>query len=92
VQKSFIPKFNLPELKNYRVQPEDSFWLQFPVRTNIEGKSLISPTQLLSLARSLDMADMPGLQEVLSDLNAGADIGCRGAARQPTWSGRNTRI
>ena len=85
-KKIFVPKFDLPEVKDYRGQAPEGFWDKFPVNWQLEGKSWVDPVKLESLAAAVGYPDREGLKVVCKDLREGADIGCRGGARGPSVS------
>jgi hypothetical protein len=80
--KQFVPKFNLPKVENYRIAASAQFWKYFPVNHNMSGKSPVSATRLRSWGNAVGCADRERLGKVCKDLENGADIGCRGPARE----------
>ena len=85
-QKIFKPKFILPTVNNFLINPGPAFWSQFPKNHNLIGKSTIDPQKLRNLAWSLGFPDQQLVDTVCRDLENGADIGCKGMARLPSYS------
>ena len=85
-RKIFVPKHELPKIKNYRERAPVEFWRKFPVNKVGCGKSWVDPVKLRSIAEAVGYRDEGELEKVCKDLEEGADIGCRGEARQPTVS------
>ena len=83
--KVFKPKFNLAKLQDYKGPAPSSYWGRFPTNKDFPGKSKIDPVQLRALAAEYGVTG-DNLDICLVDLKYGADIGCRGAARQPSFS------
>ena len=83
--KVFKPKFNLAKLQDYKGPAPSSYWGRFPTNKDFPGKSKIDPVQLRALAAEYGVTG-DNLDICLVDLEYGADIGCRGAARQPSFS------
>ena len=67
-KKVFVPKFDLPEVKDYRGQALEGFWDKFPVNKQMEGKSWVDPVKLESLAAAVGYPDKEGLEVVCKDL------------------------
>jgi hypothetical protein len=84
--KPFTAKISLPAISDYSTTADDQFWDKFPSNKNTSGKSTVSPVRLRSWANAVGCADRDRLQAVCKDLENGADIGCRGPARDPTHS------
>ena len=82
----FSPKYRLPVVTDYRRDPGSEFWDGFPSNRSREAKSLVSPVQLLCLAHGVGGVDMEIVEKVVKDLQEGAVIGCRGAAREGSVS------
>ena len=82
----FSPKYRLPVVTDYRRDPGSEFWDGFPTNRSREAKSLVSPVQLLCLAHGVGGVDMEIVEKVVKDLQEGAVIGCRGAAREGSVS------
>ena len=82
----FSPKYRLPVVTDYRRDPGSGFWDGFPTNRSREAKSLVSPVQLLCLAHGVGGVDMEIVEKVVKDLQEGAVIGCRGAAREGSVS------
>ena len=85
-RKVFKPKHKLPEVENYKQNQSEDFWSAFPSNHNLVGKSSIDPHKLRTLAWSLGFQNDQLLETVCRDLTDGADIGCRGDARNPSTS------
>ncbi len=85
--KMFKPKVCLPPVTDYRAKQSPQFWEQFPKNTSLQGISPINPVRLRSWANAVGCDDRDRLELVCRDLENGADIGCRGRARDPTVSG-----
>jgi hypothetical protein len=85
--KTFNPKNSLPALDNYVNNPTTVFWQQFPFNNNRLGKSPVSATRLRAWANAVGCEDWQRLDAVCRDILDGANIGCKGAARNPTVSG-----
>jgi hypothetical protein len=79
--KVFKPKHSLPPVIDYKVDPGSEFWAKFPANNTRVGKSTIYPHKLRNLAWSVHFRDKELLEQVCRDLEDGADIGCKGAAR-----------
>ncbi len=84
--KVFKPKHNLPPVLDYKTNPGTDFWEEFPANNTRVGKSTICPHKLRNLAWAVKFRDRKLLELVCKDLEDGADIGCRGQAREPTIS------
>ncbi|MBM3938748.1 MAG: hypothetical protein FJ333_08890 [Sphingomonadales bacterium] len=84
--KTFKPKNNLPRLANYNVDPGEEFWEIFPTNHKEVGQTLISGTKLLGLAKAVGYRKMDMVAKVVRDTREGADIGCKGEARNRTVS------
>ena len=85
-KKVFKPKFNLPLLADYHVNPPANFWDTFPSRQSTEATSLVCPVRLRELANQFGLSKHPLLETICKDLSEGADIGCRGLPRLPSTS------
>jgi hypothetical protein len=85
--KIFRPKIPLPPVGDYRSAQGPQFWSQFPKNTALLGVSPINPVRLRSWANAVGCDDRLRLNLVCRDLENGADIGCKGRAREPTFSG-----
>ena len=85
--KVFKPKISLPPVSDYRREQSPQFWEKFPENTALVGVSPINPVRLRSWANAVGCDDRTRLDLVCRDLENGADIGCRGRAREPTFSG-----
>ena len=87
--KEFKPKMGLPKLANYRKSPPAGFWNQWPKRTFEQtalAKSWVSSSRLKELAKTYGYTDWARLERVVQRLDHGADIGCTGRGRLPTFS------
>ena len=87
--KEFVPKMNLQRLKDYRRPPLAKFWTSWPKRTfeqALPSKSWVSSSKLRELAVKYQYNDWANLEKVCHRLDIGADIGCTGRARLPTFS------
>ena len=82
-KKKFNPKFDLPILNNYGVDPGRAFWKKFPANYQFPGKSMIDHRALRILLKEHNIAPN---EAVLRDLEFGASIGCSGDARLPSKS------
>ena len=49
-RKIFVPKHELPKIKNYRERAPVEFWRKFPVNKVECGKSWVDPVKLRSIA------------------------------------------
>ena len=83
--KVFNPKNQLVKLKDYSGSASEEFWEVFPVNHVPVKTALINPIKLKQLADTVGYAS-PLLETVCKDLREGADIGCVGDCRLPTWS------
>jgi hypothetical protein len=86
--KVFKPKHQLPHILDYTKDPGPEFWEKFPKNLRKSGKSTICPDKLKlrNLAWAVGYKNAETLSTVCKDLTDGADIGCRGSARNPTVS------
>jgi hypothetical protein len=84
--KVFQPKHQLPPVQDYKSAQTAEFWSQFPHNYALAGKSTICPAKLRALAWSVGYRDLELLELVCRDLTDGADIGCRGQARNASVS------
>ena len=85
--KGFTPKYRLPLVEDYRAPAPPEFWEVFPSRSPGQGTSLISEAALRAVAAEAGRATWPELEAVCRDIREGADIGCVGEFREPSWSG-----
>ena len=83
--KVFKPKHGLPKLEDYKGAAPPGYWSIFPTNYEHVRPSLICPKKLRRLAKEYGVQGAM-LDQVLIDLEEGADIGCRGLAREPTFS------
>ena len=87
--KEFKPKMGLPKLSDYRKPPPAGFWNHWPKRTFEQtalAKSWVSSCRLKELATVYGYTDWARLERVTQRLDHGANIGCTGRARLPTFS------
>ena len=84
--KTFKPKYNLPVLKSYKVKPDQSYWENFPTNYKPLCVSLVDPIKLKALALETGFQDNSTLDKICEDLTNGADIGCKGSSRTPSFS------
>ena len=84
--KIFTPKFELPCLEDYRRDAPQSYWDVFPKNLSWPAKSLVSHTRLRSMALECGFRDLVLLDKICRDLEFGADIGCRGDFRRPSYA------
>ena len=84
-RKIFKPKHDLPVLDSYKGPAPEGYWDFFPSCSTYPGTSWIDPNKLSSLAREHGVHG-DRLALAMQDLTLGADIGCRGSARNPTRS------
>ena len=88
--KTFTPKFKLTKLASYNSTAPDSFWQNFPQNLNQPATSLVNPTILRKLAVATEYPDTNLLNKICEDLATGANIGCSGTARLPSFSSNAT--
>ena len=79
-------KYRLPAGQVGKSDPGEAFWEKFPRYRVMDGVAMISHIKLLSLVLALGGLDMEKVKLVCADLEKGADIGCRGPARQGSFS------
>ena len=79
-------KYRLPAGQVGKSDPGEAFWEKFPRNRVMDGVAMISHIKLLSLVLALGGLDMEKVKLVCADLEKGADIGCRGPARQGSFS------
>lgn len=84
--KIFKPKHQLPVLADYTADPGPTFWEKFPSNLTRVGKSTICADKLRNLAWTVGYNQTELLEKVCKDLSDGADIGCKGEARNPSFS------
>jgi len=85
--KEFKPKFpNIPKLADYKVLAPEEFWREFPVNLTCPGKPSMKVKALKQWVQALGCSDESRFERVVRYIQEGADIGCRGEARQPTRS------
>ena len=66
--------------------PRELFWQKLPKNRGMDGPSLTSHIKQLSLALALGGLDMEKVKLVCTNLERGADIGCKGPARGESYS------
>ena len=86
-KKALKSKYGLPAGCDGRTDPGKEFWGKFPRQREQTGTVLVTAMKLMSLALAVGGVDMDMVKLVCVDLEQGADIGCRGGARDPTVSG-----
>jgi len=84
--KTFKPKHNLVTLPSYKAVPPVTFWSQFPSNYLQPAISLVNPIILRKLAIDTAFPHSSILDDICKDLSNGADIGCVGHARSPSFS------
>ena len=84
-KKVFKPKHDLPTLDNYKKPADSSFWEKFPSHYKYPGKSQICAEKLKEVCEEAGVTGKV-VNDVLHDVEHGADLGCVGPARQPTRS------
>jgi len=84
--KIFKPKHNLDTLRSYKTIPPASFWINFPANYTQPATSLVNPVVLRKLAFDTGFPNLTILDDICKDLSSGADIGCVGNARYPSFS------
>jgi hypothetical protein len=85
-KKEFSSKNGLQKLLNYEVEAGSDFWAGFPVNNSAVREAMIKPKKLGELARSCGLGNHPLLAVVVGDLEGGADVGCEGQYRGPSFS------
>ena len=91
--KQFKPKMALPTLGSYKGNAPVSYWNCWPKRTfeqMLPTKSWVSSEKLKELALNYKYSDWGRLERVCHRLDNGADIGCVGRARLPTFCSNAT--
>jgi hypothetical protein len=82
-----VPKFpEIPRLGNYKKPAPDKFWLQFPSNYKCPATPSLKGKKLKRWADALGCSEPDRLARVLKCIEEGADIGCRGSAREPSRS------
>jgi hypothetical protein len=85
--KKFKPKFpDIPVRAEYRSAAPPEFWEKFPKHTVCPGKPSLNGRALRQWAHALGVSDSDRLEWVIKNIENGADIGCKGAAREPSRS------
>ena len=84
--KIFKPKHNLPLLKNYRKPAPSEFWDNFPTNLVQPSKSMVDPYLLRKLDLETKFVDLVLLDTIHNDLLHGANLGCNGSSRLPSFS------
>ena len=86
--KQFKPKYpEIPVLQDYRKPAPKEFWEKFPSNLQCPGTPAMQGRRLKQWADAVGCGDQARLNRVLSYIEKGADIGCRGTAREPSTSG-----
>ena len=91
--KEFKPKMGLPRLDNYKHTAPAKYWNYWPKRTfeqALPSKSWVSSSRLKELVERYGYTDWARLERAVDRLNNGADIGCQGRGRLPTFSGNSS--
>ena len=84
--KVFKPKYDIPQLHSYKSNPDSEFWNLFPKNYTQPAKSMVNHHILKSLALESNFRDVILLETICKDLHTGANIGCFGASRLPSFS------
>jgi hypothetical protein len=85
--KKFKPKFpDIPVRAEYKSAAPPEFWDKFPKHTVCPGKPSLISKALKQWAHMLGVSDKDRLDRVIRNIENGADIGCKGAAREPSRS------
>ena len=84
--KTFKPKYQLPVLNSYKTKPNQSYWQNFPTNYKPLCLSLVNPIKLKAMALETGFQDISTLDKICVDLTYGADIGCKGSSRTPSFS------
>ena len=84
-RKVFKPKYDLEILESYSGRAPPGYWEKFPANYDLPRPSLIDHDKLRRMAVELGVQG-PMLDQVLVDLQEGANIGCVGKSRLPTRS------
>ena len=84
--KIFKPKHSLPILKNYRKPAPSEFWNNFPTNLVQPSKSMVNPHLMKQMALETKFADLTLLNTIYNDLLHGANLGCNGSSRLPSFS------
>jgi hypothetical protein len=83
----FKPKFpSIPKLECYKKPAPESFWENFPVNLVCPGLPSLNKKKLKQWAFALGVSDENRLARVIEYIDKGANIGCRGTARNPSRS------
>ena len=88
--KRFKSKHNLPILDDYNSEAPDHFWDLFPKNLESSGSSMINGNKLKSLALECGYTDLPHLDKVVNWVVNGADIGCKGEFRNPSFANNSS--
>ena len=87
--KEFNHKMGLPILADYQKPPPASYWNYWPKRTfeqSALAKSWVSSSRLTELSKCYGYTDWARLERVVERLDNGANIGCKGRGRLPTFN------
>jgi hypothetical protein len=86
-EKVFKPKFpGIPVLGDYTRAAPEEFWVEFPKNFVCPAKPSLSGKKLKRWTDALGCSEPHRLARVLKCIKEGADIGCRGEARNPSRS------
>ena len=84
----FKPRFpDIPKREDYKEPAGEKFWEQFPANNVLKAVPGISSVALKGMVDRLGTSDRDRVDRVISYIENGADIGCRGIYRCPTVSG-----
>ncbi len=85
--KTFKPKFpEIPVLNCYKGRAPDYFCEKFPVNMTCPAVPSLKKKKLKQWVQAVGVSDTERFRRVMSYVENGADIGCRGAARLPSRS------
>ena len=83
----FKPRFpDIPKREDYKEPAGDEFWEKFPASSVLKAVPGISSVALKGMVDRLGTGDRDRVDRVISYIESGADIGCRGIYRCPTVS------
>ena len=85
-QKVFVGKHGLQKLDSYKGCAPDWYWHVFPKNLLRPGRSNIDHQRLEELALMNGFDDRKLLNQICSDVRSGANIGCKGAFREASFS------
>ena len=85
--KTFKPKYpKIPLRAEYQSAAPPEFWTNFPCNKTYPGKPSLCAKRLKQWTDSLGCSDPARLARVMEYIERGANIGCKGAAREPSRS------